>query len=260
VKQSVAKSAASSTQAMFLPRVVPSTWKDIQGALLYDKKKATNFQEFLVNDLPFLEDMIVTKQYDHFGEPLKEEFFVPSPLGGLSLIGWENGTFSGPFQEIQSQSKYYQMAQDAGYKPTAYKETKYDVEVSPLEYLDKGNPSEKIKGLRADVKEQGLDGEPKKNETGMYVFPLNISPDKLAEINQVRGQYVRTWLDKNETIFLQKTKSERNNILKNLYATGTTLAKGKVLNLDNEVYRFVPVEVGANGYEVSGAFIPTKLY
>jgi hypothetical protein len=176
------------------------------------------------------------------------------------LIGWENGTFSGPFQEIQSQSKYYQMAQDAGYKPTAYKETKYDVEVSPLEYLDKGNPSEKIKGLRSDVKEQGLEGDEKKNEKGMFVFTLNISPDKLAEINQVRGQYVRTWLDKNETIFLQKTKSERNNILKNLYATGTTLAKGKVLNLDNEVYRFVPVEVGANGYEVSGAFIPTKLY
>jgi hypothetical protein len=259
VMKSLAKSSASSLQATILPRVIPSTYKDIQGALLYDKKKATNFLEFMVNDVPFLEDMIVTKQYDHFGEPLKEEFFVPSPLGGLSLIGWENGTFAGPFQEVQSQSKYYRMAQEAGYKPTAYKETKYEVEVSPLEYLDK-TPSDKTKGLKADIEEQGIKGEPKKNEKGMFVFQLNISPEKLAEINQVRGQFVRTWLDKNEAIFIQKTKGERNNILKNLYTTGTTLAKGKVLNLDNEVYRFVPVEVGANGYEVSGAFIPTKLY
>lgn len=257
VVRSLAKNSASSIQAMFLPRVVPSMYKDIQGALQYDKKKATSFSEFLVNDVPFLEEMIVTKQIDHFGRPIKEEFFMPSPFGGLSLVGWENGVFTGPLKEIQSQDKYYKMAVDVGYMPSAYKETKYFAEVSPLDYM--GKETDKMKGFRGTVKEQGKDEDLKQNEKGMYVFQLDISPEKLAEINVVRGTYVREWLDKNEQIFMTKSKADRKKILENLFSTGTSLAKGKVLNLENEVYRFVPVPAGTSGFEVAGVNIPTKL-
>lgn len=255
--RSLAKSTASSTRAMFLPQVVPSMYKDVQGALQYDKKKAVTFLDFLVNDVPFLEEMIVTKQIDHFGRPIKEEFFMPSPFGGLSLVGWENGVFTGPLKEIQSQDKYYKMAVDAGYKPTAYKETKYFAEVSPLDYM--GKETDKMQGFRGTVKEQGKDENLKENEKGMYVFELDISPEELAEINVVRGTYVRQWLDDNEEIFMTKSKADKKKILENLFSTGTSLAKGKVLNLENEIYRFVPVPAGTSGFNVAGVNIPTKL-
>jgi hypothetical protein len=219
---SAERNLASSTQALILPRLIPALYKDYQGIMLMDKKKASRYQEFVVNDVPFLEDMIVTKQYDHFGEPLKEEYFMPSPVGGLSLIGWDNGFFKGPFSEISQDNEYYKMALEAGYTPTAYRDDKLTKEVTAQEFVNfKGAKSKDV-----SYEEKASDKE------GFHLIEVDLTPEQVAEINRLRGQYVKKYLDDNKTKFLTYSKSERNLILGRLFEVGGKYAKTKVTGVD----------------------------
>jgi len=220
LRESTLRNIASSAQSMFLPRLIPSLYKDYQGIMQMDKKKASTIDEFLVNDVPFLEDMIVTKNYDHFGRPIKEEFFIPSPLGGLSLIGWDNGFFKGPFNDVTEGDKYYQLTFSAGYKHTAYRDDKATKTVLADEYL----ALQKKYGDTINSEEL--------SQKGMYTVELSLTPEQVAEINRLRGDYVRKWIDKNERILDGKTKEDRHDIFKRLFEVGAKYAKTKVTGIN----------------------------
>jgi hypothetical protein len=220
LRESTLRNIASSAQSMFLPRLVPALYKDYQGIMQMDKKKASSIDEFLVNDVPFLEQMIITKNYDHFGRPIKEEFFIPSPLGGLSLIGWDNGFFKGPFNDVTQGDKYYELTMSAGYTPKAYRDDKATKTVLADEFLA-------LKKKYGDTfKSEEL------AQKGIYTVEISLTPEQVAEINRLRGDYVRKWIDDNESILDGKTKEDRQSIFERLFEVGAKYAKTKVTGIN----------------------------
>ena len=215
------RNLASTTKAMIMPRLIPALYKDFQGIMEMDKTRATTFRDFLVEDVPFLEDMIVTKQVDHFGEPIKEEFFMPSPFGGLSLIGWDKGFFKGPFSEITQTNPYYKLAFEAGYTPKAYRDDKLTKEMTAKEF-ETFQPLSKAE----------IAAKKETDVTGIYIVELDLTPEQVAEINRIRGKYVRDYLDDNMTKFKKYSKSERKEIFERLFEVGTKYAKTKVTGVD----------------------------
>jgi hypothetical protein len=141
-------------------------------------------------------------------------------LGGLSLIGWDNGFFKGPFNDVTQGDKYYELTMSAGYTPKAYRDDKATKTVLADEFLA-------LKKKYGDTfKSEEL------AQKGIYTVEISLTPEQVAEINRLRGDYVRKWIDDNESILDGKTKEDRQDIFKRLFEVGAKYAKTKVTGIN----------------------------
>jgi len=98
-----AEKAVKIGRSLLFPNYILQANKDVRGLLEMDQKKAVEWHDYFIDDIPVLEDMFLADRTDHFGRTLPEEFSIP-------LIPFEKKGNEYVFNfvtDIKKNDKYY---------------------------------------------------------------------------------------------------------------------------------------------------------
>jgi len=213
------KNLTSTARGLVIPAVIPAITKDVQGMLEMDKKKAVKTGEQFFNDIPLLEGMIENKMLDPFGRTVKERPASPSPILGIPLVGWNNGTFESPLADSKITDKYYDLVVKNGYYPSMYKQNTYSIMVTNEEYT----------GLTKKGFDVAVQDNPDLAETDYKFIDVNLTKQQIYDINKIRGEYVRDFIDENYDMLNSLEPSTFKKMISSAYEQGTAIGKTEIL-------------------------------
>lgn len=104
--EAIAKNLASSAQSLYTPNILKAVNNDVRGAFGMNNYKAEQWWSAFGKDIPFVEQLMLKEEYDHLGQPVKDQFKVP-------LV---------PFEKWQPVDPYYKFFLEHGFYPSYIKD------------------------------------------------------------------------------------------------------------------------------------------
>lgn len=98
---------AKTASSLLVPNLVKATNNDIRGLFSMDDKRAIDTWQYLVKDMPFVEEILHTK-YDHLGRPVKDIFDIPAvDVPGYDILKNTNDPYYKSFVDHNYYPNYF---------------------------------------------------------------------------------------------------------------------------------------------------------